>query len=156
MKNINLNLTKESAKAFIDWLANDGYWGHTLTAYDINHGKEITNFIINGHKLSNYSNLINHVIIDDCYCETKNGRIVVNNKEYLPIEYCLMKLGFEKGDKHMLFTADRETGTFIDKVDSVYDGLKLIKFYEDRDMADETYEPNFYDIVDENHCSIDY
>lgn len=53
-----------------------------------------------------------------------------------------------------LYTADRETGSFIEEVNSLDDGLTLIKEYEEADKADGTYTPNFYDVVNEDHCSI--
>ena len=54
------------------------------------------------------------------------------------------------------YTADRETGTFIDKVESIEQGKKMIDVYEWEDKANGYYEPNFYDVVDENHCSVIY
>ena len=53
-----------------------------------------------------------------------------------------------------LFTADRETGTIIDEVKSVNEGLKLIREYEAEDKAEGNYEPGFYEIVDEDHHTI--
>lgn len=53
-----------------------------------------------------------------------------------------------------LYTADRETGTFIDEVSSYREGLELIRKYEETDRQDGTYSPDFYDVVDENHCSV--
>lgn len=52
-----------------------------------------------------------------------------------------------------LYTADKETGTFIDKVSSVEEGLKLIEKYEESDKADGVYEEDFYDVVYGNHVS---
>ena len=88
---VELNLTKESAANFIDWLANDGYWGHTLTRFDVDHGAKITTFVINGHRLTNYSNQMHQVIIDDCYSYVGHTG-TVNGME--PLEYYLKKLGF--------------------------------------------------------------
>ena len=53
-----------------------------------------------------------------------------------------------------IFTADRETGTFIEKCESVEQARELIKKYEAEDMSNGLYEENFYDIVNENHESI--
>ena len=53
-----------------------------------------------------------------------------------------------------LYTADKETGTFIDCVKSIDQGLKMIGIYEWEDKITGNYTPDFYDIVDENHCSI--
>lgn len=53
-----------------------------------------------------------------------------------------------------LYTADKETGTFLQEVDSIEEGLELIKEYEETDKED-GYEPsNYYDIVNENHESV--
>lgn len=54
----------------------------------------------------------------------------------------------------MLYTADKETGTFIDRVESVEQGLEMITVYEREDKANGDYTPNFYTIVDENHCDV--
>lgn len=53
-----------------------------------------------------------------------------------------------------IYTANRETGSFIEEIDNIDDGLALIREYEAEDKKDGTYTPNFYDIVDEDHCSI--
>lgn len=53
-----------------------------------------------------------------------------------------------------MYVADRETGTFIEQVNSIEEGLELIKEYESQDKVDETYSEDFYDVVDEEHCSI--
>lgn len=59
-----------------------------------------------------------------------------------------------KGGDDMLYTADKETGTFIDRVETINQGFKMITVYEWKDKADGNYTPDFYDIVDENHCSV--
>lgn len=53
-----------------------------------------------------------------------------------------------------IYTADRETGTFIEECESVKHAKELIAKYEAWDKADGVYERDFYDIVDENHISI--
>lgn len=55
-----------------------------------------------------------------------------------------------------LYTADKETGTFIDKVNSIEEGIKLIKEYEENDKQDGIFEEDFYTIVDEDHCEVSY
>lgn len=55
-----------------------------------------------------------------------------------------------------IYTADRETGTFIEEVGTIEEGLALIVEYEDDDEANDVYVPNFYDIVDEHHNSLIY
>lgn len=52
-----------------------------------------------------------------------------------------------------LYVADKETGTFIDEVESIDEGLKLIDQYEAIDQEEGNYSPNFYDVVDEEHVS---
>lgn len=53
------------------------------------------------------------------------------------------------------YVADKKTGTFIEEVESIGEGLSLIEEYEKEDMKEGIYKPDFYDIVNENHCSID-
>ena len=53
-----------------------------------------------------------------------------------------------------IYTADRETGTFIEECESIAQAQELIKKYEAEDLVDGTYEEDFYDIVNENHESI--
>lgn len=55
-----------------------------------------------------------------------------------------------------LYTADKETGTFIDEVESIEEGLKLIEEYETTDREDGNYAPDFYDVVNEEHSSVIY
>ena len=98
IRDVELNLTKETAEFFIDWLGKDPNCSHMLTDFDaIWQHKEVTNFIINNHSLLNYSNQVHEVIIDYCYCPAGGNycAVVVDNKEYTPVEYCMMKLGFE-------------------------------------------------------------
>ena len=54
----------------------------------------------------------------------------------------------------MFYVACRETGEFIEMVDSVNDGRNLIDEYEEQDKRDGVYIEDFYDIVNENHCSV--
>lgn len=53
------------------------------------------------------------------------------------------------------YTADKETGTFIDEFDNYEDALSAISQYEEQDRADGNYTRDFYDIVDEDHCHIE-
>lgn len=54
-----------------------------------------------------------------------------------------------------LYTACRETGAFIEKVNSIQEGKELIKKYEKIDKNMGVYEDNFYAIVNENHEEVD-
>jgi hypothetical protein len=51
----------------------------------------------------------------------------------------------------MIYTAIKETGTFIESVQSIEEGQALIEQYERQDQRDGLYEEGFYDIVNENH-----
>ena len=53
-----------------------------------------------------------------------------------------------------IYTADKKTGTFIEECTSIEEAKKLIAEYEYQDKINDVYSENFYDIVDENHCSI--
>ncbi len=54
----------------------------------------------------------------------------------------------------MFYTADRETGTFIEAFATVTDARDAIRNYEADDRVNSIYESDFYDIVDEDHRSI--
>lgn len=60
----------------------------------------------------------------------------------------------DNGYAVQLYVADRETGTFIEPVDDISDGIELIRQYEESDREDGSYTPDFYDIVTEDHCSV--
>lgn len=53
-----------------------------------------------------------------------------------------------------IYTADRETGTVIEECGSVQDALARITDYEEQDRLDGSYEEDFYDVIDENHCTL--
>ena len=53
------------------------------------------------------------------------------------------------------YTADKETGAFIQAYNSISLCLQAIEDYEEADREEGTYEPDFYDIVDEDHCHVD-
>lgn len=54
----------------------------------------------------------------------------------------------------MIYVADRETGTFIESVNSIEEAHILISEYESSDKESGIYTEDFYDIVNENHCTI--
>ncbi len=56
----------------------------------------------------------------------------------------------------MFYTADRQTWTIIDEVDTIDEGLELIRQYEIMDKEDDIYEPDFYDLIDEDDTSVIY
>lgn len=51
-------------------------------------------------------------------------------------------------------TADRETGTIIETFKTREEAVEAIRGYEEDDKKEGTYSPGFYDIVDDDHCSI--
>lgn len=53
------------------------------------------------------------------------------------------------------YTANRETGTFIDEFDTYEEAKKAIEEYEEQDKTDGIYEADFYEVEDENHCPIE-
>lgn len=55
-----------------------------------------------------------------------------------------------------MYTADKETGTLIDEVKSIEEGLNLIKEYELEDKENDCFSEDFYDVVDEEHCTLIY
>lgn len=53
-----------------------------------------------------------------------------------------------------IYTANRETGIFIEECETILEALAKIKEYEANDEKEGTFEPNFYDIVDEEHSTV--
>lgn len=53
-----------------------------------------------------------------------------------------------------IWTADKETGSFIERFSSIEDAREAIKGYEEEDKKDGVYAPDFYDVVNEKHCRI--
>lgn len=54
-----------------------------------------------------------------------------------------------------IWTANRETGDLIEQCETVLQAERLIDEYEENDKIDETFVPDFYDIVNENHEHIE-
>ncbi len=52
------------------------------------------------------------------------------------------------------FTADREAGNIIERFETIEDAMNAIKTYEEEDQKNGVYSPDFYDVVDENNCSV--
>ena len=53
-----------------------------------------------------------------------------------------------------IYTADKETGTFIEEFDSIKKANDAIERYEVEDKKEGIFKPDFYDVVNENHESI--
>ena len=54
-----------------------------------------------------------------------------------------------------IYTADKETGTFIEECKSIEEARELIAMYEEQDRINDVYSEDFYAIVDEDHCTIE-
>lgn len=85
--------------------------------------------------------------------EYEEGYIAVIENDVCVEELTQEQL-FEEEHNTKIYTADRETGTFIDECESIEEAQNKIAEYEESDKADGTYEPDFYDIVDDNHMTI--
>lgn len=53
------------------------------------------------------------------------------------------------------YTADRETGTFMEECSSIEEAREVIASYEEQDKINDVYSENFYAIVDEDHCTVE-
>ena len=53
-----------------------------------------------------------------------------------------------------IYTANRETGSFIEEAETIDMARAMIRFYEDEDKRNDVFEPNFYDVVNQNHESL--
>lgn len=53
-----------------------------------------------------------------------------------------------------IYTADKEAGNIIEECKSIKDALQKIKEYEEEDKNNGCYKPNFYDVVNEENCSM--
>lgn len=53
------------------------------------------------------------------------------------------------------WTACRETGDLIDCFSTYEDAINAIEKYEEEDRADNDYIEDFYDVVNDDHCSVD-
>lgn len=53
-----------------------------------------------------------------------------------------------------IYTADKETGTFIDEFNTIEEAIAAIADYETADKLVGVYEEDFYDIVNEEHESV--
>ncbi len=53
-----------------------------------------------------------------------------------------------------IWTADKETGSLIEKCESIEEAAEKIRQYEEYDKEEGTYQENFYDIVNEKHESL--
>lgn len=53
-----------------------------------------------------------------------------------------------------IYTANRETGSFIEEAETIDMAKAMIRFYEAEDKRNDVFEPNFYDVVNQNHESL--
>lgn len=49
-----------------------------------------------------------------------------------------------------MYTAQRENGWKIEEVESLVEGMELIKQYEEQDKHEGTYEEDYYEVVNES------
>ena len=56
--------------------------------------------------------------------------------------------------KAMYWTANKETGTFIEAFETIEEARDAILAYEKEDVENGCYTNDFYEVVDENHCRI--
>ena len=54
----------------------------------------------------------------------------------------------------MFYVTDKETGTIIENVATIEEGKQLIHKFEESDKVEGIYEPDFYDVVDDDLCSV--
>lgn len=82
----------------------------------------------------------------------------IRNGEVNPPEECSESgcevLPENPEEEKEIWTAAKETGTFIEKVESIEAGLNLISQYEEWDKTNHIFEPGFYDIVNREHISV--
>ena len=57
-------------------------------------------------------------------------------------------------EESVAHVAVKETGEFIINVRDINQGIKVIEMLETEDDINGEYEPNWYDIVDDNHVSV--
>lgn len=55
-----------------------------------------------------------------------------------------------------IFVACRETGEILEECTSIEEALAVIASYEEEDKLDGIYSEGYYDVVDEEHCTIEY
>ena len=53
-----------------------------------------------------------------------------------------------------IYTASKESGIIFEEVHSLKEGFEVINQYEEDDLLSGLYEPDFYDLVTEDHKSI--
>lgn len=60
----------------------------------------------------------------------------------------------KENKKMKYYTADKEAGNKIEAFNTVEEALKAIAAYEAEDEKNDTYTPDFYDVVNEDHESV--
>ena len=63
-------------------------------------------------------------------------------------------LQHKNGAEIMLYVADRETGSLIVEVADIEEGKRVIDIFEADDKKNDEFTENFYDVVDQDHCSV--
>lgn len=75
----------------------------------------------------------------------ETARFLKHDKQYQNemVSYYLEETG--------VHVAVRETGEYVANVRDILQGLAVIDMFETEDDGNDEYEPNWYDIVDDNH-----
>ena len=100
--------------------------------------------------------------MDDEIREAVHGKLASYEPEEFIQEYLerdpefedLLRREFDFDNSDEFWTADKETGSFIESYDSISDARKAIEGYEEQDKAEGIYTPNFYDVVNDEHDSV--
>ena len=96
--------------------------------------------------------------LEECRKEWSKLTNINDREKNNSVAHIVEREAYEAGNYDFLekwmYVAGKETGTFIKRVDSIEAGLDSIDYFEFKDKANGEYQENFYDIVDENHCSL--
>lgn len=117
--------------------------GCKITADTLDEYKIKMNAYINDCARNKYMNIIPEKELDK----------IVDAAEQAPI-YCMRRKGMVENGMKNYWTACKETGDFIEYFRTYEDAVKAIEKYEEKDKAEGNYTEDFYNIVDDEHCSI--
>lgn len=67
----------------------------------------------------------------------------------------ILSKGYTRKEHIMkIYTANRDTGSFIEEAETIDMAKAMIRFYEAEDKRNDVFEPNYYDVVNQNHESL--
>lgn len=98
---------------------------------------------VNDYARNNFINIIPEDALDEIADAAEQALI-----------YCMRRKGMVENGMKNYWTACKETGDFIEYFRTYEDAVKAIEKYEEKDKAEGNYTEDFYDIVDDEHCSI--